>query len=64
MIPVWSLYVLFRMWQGAFFVKTARRPAAAMFEGEALGLEALRAAGPAEHGKEASEGIRRDKKGG
>ena len=31
--------------QGDFFVKMARRPAAAMFQGEALGLEALRAAG-------------------
>ena len=31
--------------QGDFFVKMARRPAAAMFQGEALGLEALRGAG-------------------
>lgn len=41
----WASFQTLQTDKGAFFVKTARRPAAAMFEGEALGLEALRAAG-------------------
>lgn len=41
----WASFQTLQTDKGAFFVKTARRPAAAMFEGKALGLEALRAAG-------------------
>lgn len=41
----WSSTSTVQTDKGAFFVKTAGRPAAAMFEGEAMGLRALRAAG-------------------
>ncbi|CAK9018427.1 Protein-ribulosamine 3-kinase [Durusdinium trenchii] len=42
----WASFQTLQTDQGDFFVvKTARRPAADMFKGEALGLEALRAAG-------------------